>query len=213
MTRAFLSLITSFVLLIIIGCTPGSTPLPQPDQPEGEAQAVAETATPQPEAPTSTPVPSPTPEPEPMPPLVVRSSPERGEEQPVDAPIEILFDQPMDRNSVEKAFAIEPGASVDGAFDWPDDQTVRFALNNGFQRGERYKVRVIESARSAAGLELQRPFELQFSTVGFLEVTDVQPAEGATEILPNTVVTVAFNPPGVTRNSLVYAGTKPDPHT
>jgi hypothetical protein len=158
MKRANPYLILSLILLLIIGCTPGATPRPQPDQPE--AQTVAETATPQPDTPTPIP---PTPTPEPISPLVVRSSPERGEEHPIDAPLEIAFDQPMDRDSVEKAFAIEPGASVDGAFEWLDDQTVQFALKEGFERGTRYKVRVIESAKSTAGLEMQRPFELRLS--------------------------------------------------
>jgi uncharacterized protein YfaS (alpha-2-macroglobulin family) len=144
---------------------------------------------------------------------VLRSSPERGEEHPIDAPIELGFDQPMDRDSVEKAFAIEPGASVDGTFEWVDDQTVRFSLKDGFKRGDRYKVRVIESAQSKAGLEMQRPFELRFSTVGYLEVTDVQPPDDATEVMPNTIVTVSFNRPVVPLNAIEDADSLPDPLT
>ena len=146
-------------------------------------------------------------------PIVLRTSPERGEEQPLDRPIEIKFDQSMDRDSVERAFAIEPGASVDGRFEWPDDRTVRFALDAGFQRGQRYRVRIIETARSLAGVELARPFELRFSAIGFLEVTNVQPGDGASEVLPDTVVTVLFNRPVVPLSAIEDAASLPDPVT
>ncbi len=218
MKKLTLALFLSLVFLIIASCAPSETPLPQPEQPEGEAQAVEEEKEPTPQAKestaTSTVEPTATPEPEePLPPIVLRSQPERGEEQPLDAPIEITFDQPMDRDSVEKAFAIEPGASVDGTFEWDDDQTVRFAFKDGFKRGQRYKMRVIESAQSQAGLTMQRPFELRFNTAGFLEVTNVQPADGATEILPDSVVTVLFNRPVVPLNAIEDAASLPDPLT
>jgi hypothetical protein len=147
------------------------------------------------------------------PPIVLQSSPQAGEEQPLDAPIEIVFDQPMDRASVERAFAIEPGAAVDGSFEWLDDQTLRFKFNEGFERGQRYRVRVIETAQSQAGLTLERPFELRFSAVGFLEVTNVQPADGATEILADSVVTVLFNRPVVPLASIGEAAGLPNPLT
>jgi len=199
------------LLLLIAACTSTQeTPEPpEPEQPEIEAQAVepAEEATP-------TTAPSPTPTPEPIAPLVLRTGPELGQEQPLDAPLEITFDQPMERDSVEKAFAIEPGASVDGTFEWDADyRTVRFALKDGFERGQRYKVRVVESARSEAGLEMQRPFELRFNAVGFLEVTGAQPANGTEEILPDTVVTVLFNRPVVPLKAIENLGSLPDPLT
>jgi hypothetical protein len=201
--RSFI-LLSLILLIIIAGCTPDRTPLPEPDQPE----AVQGDGTPRAEAP-----PAPEAADEPLPPIVLYSAPERGEEQDPAAPIEIVFDQPMDRDSVEKAFAIEPGASVDGIFEWVDDQTVRFAFNDGFERDERYKVRVITSAKSQAGLEMQRPFELRFSTVGYLEVGSVQPADGATEILPDSIVTVLFNRPVVPLNAIEDAASLPDPLT
>jgi hypothetical protein len=170
-----------------------------PSQPSGQTQQAAQAATP---APT-----------DPFPPLVVSTVPERGAEQPLDLPLELTFDPPMDRDSVEKAFAIEPGASVDGTFTWLDDRTVRFAFKDGFKRGERYRVRVVDTARSQAGLPLSRPFELRFSAVGFLEVANVQPADGAAEILADTKVVVMFNRPVVPLTALGQGGSLPDPLT
>jgi hypothetical protein len=89
-------LLTLLSLIFLAACA--ATPAPTPVEP---------TAAPT-EAPSPTPAPPPAP-PAPLPPLVVSFSPAVGEEQPPDAPVEITFDQPMERASVEKAFAIEPG--------------------------------------------------------------------------------------------------------
>ncbi len=210
-------MLTIFAILCILlfSCAPSVTPevdtLPEPAEPVVVVQAAGQPVAPaepitsaelnRPQQQTTTP------------PIVLRSSPERGEEQPLDAPIELVFDQPMDRDSVERAFAIEPGASVDGTFEWLDDQTVRFILTNGYERGERYRVRLVETAESATGVPLQRPFELRFSAAGFLEVTNVQPADGTSEVLPNTVVTVLFNRPVVPLNAIENLDSLPDPLT
>jgi len=149
----------------------------------------------------------------PLLPLVVSSKPEVGEELSLDAPIEITFDQPMNRASVEKAFAIEPGASVDGTFAWLNDQTMRFTLKKGFQRDQRYKIRVVETAQSSKGESLDRPFEMWFSTVGSLAVTNVQPTDKSREIMADSIVTVVFNRPVVSLSAIEDLGSLPDPLT
>ena len=68
--------------------------------------------------PTVTPIPvTPTPLPDytppaagSIPPYVLQRSPERGEELGIEQPIELIFDRPMDRSSVERAMVV----SVDG---------------------------------------------------------------------------------------------------
>jgi hypothetical protein len=219
-----LMLLIVLLVVLLAACAP-TPPPPAPSQPTAEAPTVEPANSPTLQAqaaePTSLPSPTPqpttppteTPTPQPYPPVVLRWLPQVGQEQPLDAPVEITFDQPMERSSVEKAFAIEPGASADGAFEWVDDQTVRFAFKDGFKRGQTYRVRVVESARSQAGLTMERPFELHFSAVGFLEVTSVQPADGAAEILPDTIVTVMFNRPVVPLTAIETAASLPDPLT
>ncbi|MCB0197647.1 MAG: Ig-like domain-containing protein, partial [Anaerolineae bacterium] len=197
MRQRILSLII-IPILFLAACT--STPVPpQPEQPTDEVEVQVEAE------PTSTPAP--------VPPMVLQSSPAVGEEQALDAPVELVFDQPMDRDSVEKAFAIEPGASADGTFEWVDDQTVRFSPADGFERGERYRVRIVDSAESQEGLTMAQPFELRFSAVGFLEVANVQPADGAEEILADNIVTVLFNRPVVSLSAIEDEGSLPDPLT
>ncbi|RME78643.1 MAG: hypothetical protein D6784_02195, partial [Chloroflexi bacterium] len=205
--RTFASVLVVAIIILLTACAPATPPPPAPAQPTVQAQAAEATT-----SPTVAPA-EPSPTSEPLPPLVVQTIPAPGEELPVDGVIELTFDQPMDRDSVEKAFAIEPGASADGVFEWPDDRTVRFAFKNGFERGQRYRVRLVETAKSQAGLALPRPFELRFSTAGFLEVTTVQPADGAVDVLPDSSVTVVFNRPVVPLTAIENQAGLPDPLT
>jgi hypothetical protein len=79
--------------------------------------------------------------------MVLRTSPEPGQEQPLDAPIEITFDQPMDRASVEKAFAVSRPVygNLPGKTTRQCSSPSKMVL-----RGERYRVRVVETAKSQA---------------------------------------------------------------
>jgi hypothetical protein len=91
-----------------------------------------------------------TPSPEPLPPYVIQVTPVPGEEQPLDAPLQVVFDQPMDANSVQAAFSIAP--AVVGDFEWPLPHVMRFRPEEtGFERATRYTATLEESARSQAG--------------------------------------------------------------
>ncbi|MCX7681512.1 MAG: Ig-like domain-containing protein [Anaerolineae bacterium] len=132
----------------------------------------------------------------PLPPKVLQITPAPGEEHPLDAPVQLVFDQPMDAGAVESAFAIEP--HVAGEFRWLTDRVVQFRpAGTGFKRATRYTVTLKENARSKEGLALVEPVQFRFTTVGFLEVATVQPADGATEVATDAVVTVLFNRPVV----------------
>jgi len=105
--------------------------------------------------PTRTPLP-------PQSPITVYRSPAPGEEQVLDEPLVIAFDQPMDQASVEEAFSIEP--EVDGRFSWEKNDLV-FTPAEPLERGESYQVTVAEGANSAAGLPLKEPVTFAFKTV------------------------------------------------
>ncbi|MFQ5577656.1 MAG: Ig-like domain-containing protein, partial [Anaerolineae bacterium] len=93
------------------------------------------------------------------------------------------------------------------------DTTLRFTPAAAYQRGQRYQVTIAESARSAAGLPLNRPVELAFTTPGAIEVTAVQPADAATEIDPAAAVTVLFNRPVVPLTAIENQAALPQPLT
>jgi len=132
-----------------------------------------------------------------LPPFVIDRVPARGEEQGTEAPITLSFDKPMDRASVESAFQITP--KVSGAFKWNGDNTqVAFVpTGQGFARGELYSVNVLTTALAANGQMLGQPLQFTFKAVGFLDVTQVMPADGAEAVDPDTDITVMFNRPVV----------------
>jgi len=141
-------------------------------------------------------VPTATPQLPPLPPVLVSRAPERGEEQPVNAPIVLTFDRPMDRASVEGAFRVLP--AVAGTLRWDDDRTVRFIPSGeGFARDASYEVQVSESAKAQNGLALQTPISFRFKAVGFLEVSQVLPQQGTRDVAPDSDITVMFNRPVV----------------
>jgi len=148
---------------------------------------------------------------EPWPPLILSTMPEKGEKLDLTEPIELAFDQPMDKASVEAAFALDP--PLEGTLSWVSDQAVRFEPAQAFERGKRYSVRVSEVAKSAKGLALAHPFEARFNTVGFLEVAVTQPEDGASEVASDTTITVLFNRPVVPLSAIEERASLPQPLT
>ena len=144
-----------------------------------------------------------------LPPRVVQFTPAATAEHPLDAPIRITFDQPMDAPSVQAAFRIEP--PVAGRFAWPLPHVMEFQPAVPLQRATRYGVTLSEQARSAAGVALREPVTFRFSTVGYLEVSAVQPAPGATEVATDAVVVVTFNRPVVPLTALEEQARLPQP--
>ncbi len=129
-------------------------------------------------------------------PKVIAQQPFPGEELPLDGSIDIYFDQPMDRGSVEEALRIEPAVEAD--LTWVDDSTLRITPRPGsIDRATHYRVTVESSARSAEGLSFESPARLDIQTVGFLEVGDTFPAPDANAVETNSVITVFFNRPVV----------------
>ena len=196
-------------LVILGGCgplTPSPTPVATPT-------SGPPTATP---PPTVTPLPTLTPLPLPPPTLLSRS-PAPGEQQPLDAPIVLTFDQPMERASVEAAFEISP--AVEGDFSWTDDRTVSFApvqaagAEPPLERGQSYQVRVAAAARNIEGTALAEGITFEFGTVGYLTVSQVLPAPDSDELDPNMVVTVVFDRPVVPLTAINRQTELPKPLT
>jgi len=127
------------------------------------------------------------------PPRLLFRAPETGEVQALDAPIELIFDQPMDADSVAEAFAIVP--AVNGELDWADSRTLVFTPAEPLARDDSYRVTVDATARNAEGTMLADPVAFQFQTVGHLVVSEVQPMPDSEDVAPDTSVTVVFNRP------------------
>jgi uncharacterized protein YfaS (alpha-2-macroglobulin family) len=149
--------------------------------------------------------------PEPLAPTVLQVMPAPGEEQPLDAPLQVTFDQPMDPQSVQAALEIEP--AVAGDLEWPMPHIVKFVPQQPWERATRYVVTLKDEAKSKDGLSLREPVTFRFDTVGYLEVTAVQPAADTTEVAADAVITVLFNRPVVPLTALEDQGQLPQPLT
>jgi alpha-2-macroglobulin len=148
------------------------------------------------------------------PPQLVYSSPAPGEEALLNGAITVRFDQPMNRSSVETAFAItdEAGQAVSGEFTWTRDDTVVFTPRS-LKRQADYGVQIKESASGANGRTLAAPVALELRTVGYLQVSQTIPAADTREVDTDSAITVLFNRPVVPLVSTAQQASLPQPLT
>lgn len=143
-------------------------------------------------------------------PILVARSPEPGQALDPGAPVELVFDRPMDRASVAAALTV---AGVTGTVEWPDARTVRFVPAAPLKRAATYEVLLRETAKSADGMPLAAPVRFRFATAGFLEVGQVIPADGAADVQPYSTITVFFNRPVVPLTAIETQANLPQPLT
>lgn len=144
----------------------------------------------------------------PIPPALVTSTPSSGGEWVPGQPLVLTFDQPMDAASLQEAFSIDPPLA--GRIEI-EGRTLVFTPDEAPERGGTYHVRVGETAKSAAGLPLNRPVELRLQTAGYLEVATVQPSDGAEDVAPQSMILVTFNRPVVPMVSIEDQADLPHP--
>ena len=213
--------------MILIACrrdedaTPTAVSSSQPTEtPAAEADTAPPTATKE-TAPTATKEPPPTATPEKIaavapedidwPPQVVVSDPAPGEEMAVDSEIALRFDQPMDPDSVEAAWDIDP--AVDGGFQWPQPDTLVFSPSEELKRNQQYRVLVDESALSSNGIALQEEVQLNLQTIGDLQVSQVIPPDNTRDVQADGAITVVFTRPVVPLVSSDEQANLPQPLT
>lgn len=148
------------------------------------------------------------------PPRLVYSSPAPGEETLLSGAITVRFDQPMNKSSVETAFAItdEAGQAVSGEFTWTRDDTLVFTPRS-LKRQADYRVQIKESASGANGRSLAAPIALELRTVGYLQVSQTIPAADTRAVDTDSAITVLFNRPVVPLVSTAQQAGLPQPLT
>ncbi|MEM8856885.1 MAG: Ig-like domain-containing protein [Chloroflexota bacterium] len=203
-SRRFSLLVFLLCLLAIAACNGVDSVDPEPDPTE---------PIPTPELPTWTPrptiEPAQTQEPTAVPtldadainenidwePQPILFSPAPGEESLLDGSITIRFDQPMDEESVEEAFNIDP--IVDGQFSWPRPDLVIFTPSNQLERLQQYDVQLADTAMGQNGKTLREPVKFQVQTIGALEVSSIIPADTTFDVPTDGAITILFNRPVV----------------
>ena len=180
--RMKFSIVTFF--LILTGCTanPAITPSQQPAQRPVEKTPTTEIGTAEPSLPA---------------PLVIKYSPTNGQEVNASQPVKLIFDQEMDRASVESAFSVVNGKGENqaGKFNWNDDTQVSFVPASSWAESDYFEVNLSETAKGENGVTLSRAFSTQFKTITPLAVSQVFPAADAENVDPTSSITVLFNRP------------------
>ena len=146
--------------------------------------------------------PEPTPTPVPLPPDVVESDPPQSVELPLDGPITLYFNQPMDRASVEAALSSQMQQPL--KFTWVDDSTVIVYLGAPLEPETQLVLSLGDTARSAQGKPLLQPVSLTYQTAGYLRLVQPLPAPDTQEVDPSAAVIAGFNRP------IVPLGAEPD---
>ena len=139
---------------------------------------------------------TPTPEPrQDLPPAVIEISPLPNTVIGLYQPISLVFNQPMDKNSVEAAIHFQPGIS--GRFSWQGQNAVTFTPDQPLSANSQLRLALDTSAQAANKLNLRDPYKADFSTAALLKILQVFPSEDTQDVDPQSVVFVAFNQPVV----------------
>lgn len=142
---------------------------------------------------TPTPVPQPTAVKQNLPPAVVETFPVPQSTIPLNGGFQLVFNQKMERQSVEGALQMEP--SLGGHFEWQDDQRVTFTPDQPLSPAVKVRLTLKATALAANGLALPEALTFDYQTAETLSLTQKLP-EGK-EIDPTSAVVAAFNQPVV----------------
>jgi uncharacterized protein YfaS (alpha-2-macroglobulin family) len=132
-------------------------------------------------------------------PKLVGQNPANHEEAGLTSDIEVSFDQPMDQSATSAAWQVTDshGKSVQGKISWPTPRTLRFSPSQPLQPASEYQVTLLSKAASQSGVKIIEPLSFTFDTIGEIQISQVSPADGATEIDNKALITVIFNRPVV----------------
>ena len=110
-------------------------------------------------------------------PKLVNLLPDPSALAPLDSPIKMTFNQPMDKASVESAFSLAgPGGSVAGSFSWNTNQTIlTFTPAARLQRASFYTLAVTTQAHARGGSPLSEAIKEVFQTYPAFKVTYTEP--------------------------------------
>jgi hypothetical protein len=138
---------------------------------------------------------TPTATPQPLPPALVESLPPEGSQVTLQEKITLFFNQPMHRDSLEAALESQP--AFEKALTWVDDSTLLLAPLLPLSPNTDFTISIETSARAANGLNLPEPVTLSFRTADYLRPALFLPAPEASEVWPNSAISVTFNQPVV----------------
>lgn len=123
--------------------------------------------------------------------LIRSVSPSDGaKEVDLDRDVYIEFRREMDRESVEKAFHIEP--TIEGEFFWYRSDRLNFLPKDDFAANTRYQVTIDTTASDTAGTKMLEPYQFSFTTEP-IRIVSTLPQPNETGVSPRTYIGINFN--------------------
>jgi uncharacterized protein YvpB len=123
---------------------------------------------------------------------LLKSYTPQGQNVKVDEVISLVFDENMQRESVENAFKITP--EVAGKFEWENEQTIKFIPDNLLLKDTEYSIDFEKGLINAYGGMTKDPINVKFKTIGKVQIYEVSPFAGQNGLDPNTTnITIRFN--------------------
>lgn len=123
---------------------------------------------------------------------LVKSYEPKGKGILVDKVIKVVFDQPMNQESVLDHFKITP--DTEGTVTWEDETTFVFTPDQDLKKGTDYEILFSKGILSEVSGTTEEEIKLKFTTIGKVKVSSVSPILGASGLHPNsTNIVVEFN--------------------
>jgi len=139
-------------------------------------------------------------------PIVLGWSPGVAAGLPLDMPITVYFNRPMDQASLQTSWRLRPAAS--GVFS-VSSTSITFRPRHPLKTGASYLLSLNNTAHSTTGSALV-PFAARFTTGDALRVVHYSPFQGTTNVPVSGRISVTFNHPMVPLSG-VNAESKPPP--
>jgi len=141
---------------------------------------------------------------------VVDSTPLSGEEVSLNTPVTLYFDRLLNCETVNVDVVQFDQVAVNDV-SCNDNVVTITPPATGYAPATTYTVTVSDDLRGSNGERLFQPYELQFNTTGFLQVTEVLPAPGTADVAGDAVITVIFSRPVVPLGTTEDMAALPDP--
>ena len=107
----------------------------------------------------------------------------------------VVFNEPMNRQSVTKRVSLSP--SIPGIWSWLDSKTLKFIPSNTLTLDTSYQLTIKSGAKAISGSYIEGDSSFSFKTVGNLRVIKTAPTNGSLAVELGTNISITFDQPVV----------------
>lgn len=108
-----------------------------------------------------------------------------------DAAIAVKFTLPMNQQSVESHFSIDP--KIEGTFKWADMNSFTYTPKDKLPKGTKYNIKFEKGIESIDQGPTYRDLNYSFETVGAIKISAIDPANANNRVAENSPIRVSFD--------------------